>query len=400
MRHRSVALGAWVCLVSASMLAADPPRDMGTLDPNAEQTTFWSRLEPEWYGYFKLDVAHDGSRTTPGQYAKWAIPEPTGDEINLTLNQTRLGLKLRASADEARFRAGGRVEIDLFGHVDDPDPRIRHAYLTFSWPEAAFDIIVGQTSDVISPLNPSTLNYTVAWWAGNIGFRRPQIRATKRFVTGGGDELRVEGALTHNIYDTKVGSVSGEDAGLAAQTRIAYSFARSGGPPVTLGISGHRAAEEFETGTTTERLDSWSANLDLTLPLSDKVGLQGELFHGKSLAPYLGGAGQGVGQSASPGPSSLHGIHSRGGWLAVSYATAPESKGRPRFNAGVSADDVKSDDLATGARELNRSVFGNVIFRLTRAMDAGFELSHWTTRYKGTGECDALRTQLSLIYKI
>lgn len=247
MRHRIVVVLAGVCLLCAAAAGADAVNDPGTLDPEVERPTFWSKLEPEWYGYVKLDVAYDGSRTSPGEFAKWAVPEPPDDEVTITLNETRLGLKLKAPGDRTRFRAGGRVEVDLYGHVDDPDPRIRHAFLHFSWPEADFDIIVGQTSDVISPLYPSTLNYTVAWWAGNIGFRRPQIRATRRFAIGGGDELKVAGALTHNIYDTTVGSVSAEDSGLAAQARVAYSFARAGGPPVTLGISGHHAEEAFRS---------------------------------------------------------------------------------------------------------------------------------------------------------
>ncbi len=405
MRHRCLVLSAALAMLVTSAAAADTMGDGGAGDQKEESVTFWSRLEPEWYGYLKLDVAYDGSQTAPGEFAKWAVPEPASgdDEVTVTLNQTRLGLKLKVPGGDTGFRAGGRVEVDFYGHVDDPDPRIRHAFLDFSWPTADFDIIVGQTSDVISPLYPSTLNYTVAWFAGNIGFRRPQIRLTKRFATAGAAEWRVVGALTHNIYDTKVGSVSGEDSGLAAQARVAYSFPGAGSLPVTVGLSGHSAEEKFVTsaslredpvGTVTEHCDSWSANFDLSVPLSDTARLQSELFSGKSLSPYLGGAGQGVNLE------QLHGIHSRGGWLALNLAPRPESKWRPRFNVGFSVDDVDGEDLAAGARELNRSVFGNMTYALGRRLDAGLELSHWTTRYKDRDECDALRTQLSLIYKI
>ena len=44
---------------------------------------------------------------------------------------------------------------------------------------STFTILGGQTWDVISPLNPRSLNYSVYWWAGNIGYRRPQVRLTK-----------------------------------------------------------------------------------------------------------------------------------------------------------------------------------------------------------------------------
>ncbi len=412
MRHRFLVLCAVLCLCLAGVAAAETVGGTADGDLEMEGRSFWSRLEPEWYGYLKLDVSYDGSRTYPGEFAKWAAPAPADDEVTVTLNQTRLGLKLKAPGRETGFRAGGRVEVDFYGHVDDPDPRIRHAFLDFSWQEADFDIIVGQTSDVISPLYPSTLNYTVAWWAGNIGFRRPQIRLTKRFAAAGDAEWRVEGALTHNIYDTKVGSVSGEDSGLAAQARVAYSFPGAAGAPATVGVSGHSAEERFVTsaslredpvGTVTERCDSWSANFDLSVPLSGSVRLQSELFTGKSLSPYLGGAGQGVDLgdvTPAPVPGDLHGIHSRGGWLALNVAPESESKWRPRFNLGVSLDDVDGEDLAPGARELNRSVFGNAILAFSKRMDVGLELSHWTTRYKDRDECDALRTQLSLIYKI
>ncbi len=391
MKGRSVVL-AVVALLSAAAATAQTDRRLGE-----DQQGF---LETEWYGYVKLDVAYDGSQTTPGEYAKWAVPEPADDEVTVTLNQTRLGLKLKALGRETGPRAGGRVEVDFYGHVEDPDPRIRHAYFDVSWPEADFDIIIGQTSDVISPLNPSTLNYTVAWWAGNIGFRRPQIRATQRFAVDDG-ELKVEGALTHNIYDTQVGSVSGEDSGLAVQARVAYSFDRPRHQRVTLGISGHRAEESFPVGAG-ERSDSWSANLDLSLPLTESVHLKSELFTGKSLAPYLGGAGQGVdfGTSTSTSTRDLHGIHSRGGWLALGIAPRTAIKGQPRVNVGLSIDDVEGEDLADGARELNRSIFGNLIYRLMDRLDVGLELSHWATHYQNRDDCSALRGQLSLIYKL
>ena len=65
MRQRSVVV--WSVLLLASVTAALAERDEMAVDiPNIERSSFWSRLEPEWYGYVKLDVAYDGSRTAPG----------------------------------------------------------------------------------------------------------------------------------------------------------------------------------------------------------------------------------------------------------------------------------------------------------------------------------------------
>ncbi len=74
MRYRIVVTLAVLCLFPAMAAMADPVGDAGALDPEADKPTLWSKLEPQWYGYVKLDVAYDGSRSTPGEFAKWAVP--------------------------------------------------------------------------------------------------------------------------------------------------------------------------------------------------------------------------------------------------------------------------------------------------------------------------------------
>ena len=183
--------------------------DAGRAQDAAGKDSLWSRLDVGVHGYFKLDASYDSSRTAPGEFVKWVEPRAPGEgegHFSGTTNQTRLNLEVKGP-DEGRVRAGGLVEIDFFGEVESSDPRIRHAFIEITWPAADVELLVGQTSDVISPLAPSTLNYTVAWWAGNIGFRRPQIRLTKTFELPGAVEgslrrtsIQLEGALTHNIY--------------------------------------------------------------------------------------------------------------------------------------------------------------------------------------------------------
>ncbi len=103
------------------------------------------------------------------------------DEFNLTANQTRLGFKIAGPASET-MKASGKIEFDLFGNYASENKaklQMRHAYMTLLWPQTDLSLIVGQTWDVISPLNPNTLNYSVLWDVGNVGYRRPQIRLTK-----------------------------------------------------------------------------------------------------------------------------------------------------------------------------------------------------------------------------
>ncbi len=366
---------------------------VGTCLAQSEDAALTSRLDVDLYGYFKLDLCYDDAPTATGDYAKWVEPaSDEGGDFSGTVNQTRVGLKVRGPKDR-RVTAGGKVEIDFYGGGDDPDPRIRHAYVEVSWPEAGVELLVGQTSDVISPLFPSTLNYTVAWFAGNIGFRRPQLRLTKKFDTKGATTLKLEGALTHNIYDTKAGSVTGEDAGFPAlQARLSVAFPGPAGT-ATIGLSGHRAQEDFELSAgETQHCDSWSAGLDLALPVTTTATLKSELWSGASLAPYLGAVGQGVDFDAGLG------IHSRGGWVALELRPP---RGKKSFAVGLSVDDVDGADLEPGARSSNRSLFGNFIYSLNSHIDLGVELSHWRTEYKAQNDADAdaLRTQASFFYR-
>ena len=100
--------------------------------------------------------------------------------------------------------ASGLIEIDFYGGgaENKPRPQLRHAYADIAWVDSGWNMLAGQTWDLISPLNPWTLNYSVAWWAGNIGFRRPQIRLTKQTGIGEGADFLAAFAITRDIGST------------------------------------------------------------------------------------------------------------------------------------------------------------------------------------------------------
>jgi hypothetical protein len=106
------------------------------------------------------------------------------------------------------------------------------------------------------------------------------------------------------------------------------------------------------------------------------------------LDSYFGGIGQGV------NTTTLKEIESRGGWIAAALGPWTEWI----FNVGTGTDNVDRDDVANGGRTLNTSVFGNLIYSLNKHSQIGFELSHWTTHYRGPGDATDTRGQLSFIY--
>lgn len=354
------------------------------------------------YGFIKADASYDNSRVNNGNFVKWVDSE-TGnnndDEFNLTANQTRVGMKI-SGPDSEDLRVSGLLEVDFYGGRDGgasentSHPFMRHAYMKMVWPKERFDIIAGQTWDVISPLNPSTLNYSVAWWAGNIGYRRPQIRLTKSYELSENVDLKLEGALARNIGSNAFEvTESGEDSGQPMyQGRTSVTFPLLAYKPTTVGVSGHWGKEKFDNRLTTTQgnnFDSWSLNLDINQPVNKWLTLKGELFKGENLNQFLGGIGQGINTDTSKE------IGTKGGWIAASLG--PWDK--LRFNTGFSMENADRDDLSNGDRTLNSSIFGNMIYSLNKNTDLGFEISRWRTDYKNKDDGDDLRLQTSFIYK-
>ena len=363
----------------------------------------WSNLDIQLYGYLKFDAAYDSSRIENGNYAKWVENESLNDDddqFNMTANQSRLGAIIKGPNGED-MKTSGRVEVDFYGPgvgVAENQGRLmmRHAYMKLDWPEKRFNIIAGQTSDVISPLLPSTVNYSVCWWTGNLGYRRPQFRLTKELGFDTGGSLKLEGALARTIGDTSVtGTDSGEDSGSPTlQGRASITVSMLGAKEATIGLSGHWGEEEYDTAPSGQdkEFQTWSINLDYTQPIRKKLKIMAELFTGENLDAYLGGIGQGVTLS---GANQYEEIGSQGGWIAASLGPWDTT----RYNIGVAMDDVERGNVNYGNRTLNRSLFGNVYCAVNKQTDIAFELSHWRTQYRGPGDGESLRAQMALIYK-
>jgi len=360
----------------------------------------WANLDIQLYGYLKLDAAYDTSRIENGNYAQWVEPEypnDDDDQFNMTANETRLGMLINGP-DNGEMKTSGRVEVDFYEGGAENKTRLmmRHAYMKLDWPEDRFNIIAGQTSDVISPLLPSMVNYSVGWWTGNIGYRRPQFRLTKELGLQAGGCLKLEGALARTIgRDSITETDSGEDAGLPTfQGRASMTLPMLGAQEATIGLSGHWGEEEYDitAGGHNKEFKTWSMNLDYTQPIYSKVQIEAELFTGENLSAYLGGIGQGV---TTSGTNRYEEIGSKGGWIAANLG--PWDK--KRFNVGVAMDDVERGNVNNGGRTLNRSVFGNMFYALNNNTEWAFELSHWRTEYRGPGDGESLRAQMALIYK-
>ncbi len=368
-----------------------------------------SKVPVTFYGYVKLDAAWDDSRVSVGNFARWVENEGTNrndEEFNMTAKQTRLGLKM-GGEDVGGMKPSARVEIDFYG-VDaaenKPGVLLRHAYAKLEWEEFDFSVIAGQTSDVISPLFAPTVNYTVGWWQGNIGYRRPQLRFTKGFGVDTDVLTRVElaAALTRNIghagpFDP---GDSGEDSGLpGVQWRVGTTWKLLTDKPTKLGIFGSFHQEEYDitADNTDEDVDSDMIGIDLTLPLLDWLDLKAEWFKGRDLDTFLGGIGQGAIVTAA---GQAHEVSTEGGWLSLTMRPPVDFLEKFTFNAGVGIDDPEDGDVAENARTRNFMYFFNTFYSLGGGASVGLEFMRIETQYEGENDDgEAGRVQFTVIYK-
>ena len=371
-----------------------------------------SGVKVQLYGFARFDASYDTGKISPGNIALYAQPENgrnNDSEWNLTGGATRIGLNL-SGPDTESMKLTGNIEFDFLTAVsteNNQTPRLRHGYVKAYWPASDFSILAGQTWDLVSSLIPFVDDPALLWEAGNIGSRHPQVRLTKGFATNNDGRIEMAVAASRTIGEKSsldgtptLQADTGKDAAIPSiQGRVAFSkplIVKN--QPATIAISGHYGQEEWDTNKTTgsyKTLDSWSCNLELSMPLSEKMLFAGEYFTGTNLDDYLGGIGQGVNNAAPTNPRE---IRAQGGWGALRYTINPETS----VSLGAGIDDPNDNDLngmATTTRSRNQSIFANVITKITPNFILGFQLSDWKTDYKNAAGSDALRAQSSVTYK-
>jgi hypothetical protein len=355
----------------------------------------WS-LQP--YGLFKFDMNYDDSAVAgdDGDYILWVESENkttrADDAVSITARQSRFGMKIFAP-DIGDVKVMGRLEIDFYNpefNVENKStPQMRHAYGELTGPD--WSLLFGQTSDLISPLLPSTLNYTVGWFGGNPGYRSPQLRFTKWWACPVVEDgrIKVETALSRQIRQNADGGIidDGQDTstptGLA---RVSYSLPCAG-KRMEAGISGHWGKEEidWEGPGDDDEVHTWSVNADLLVPLGEVLEFKGEFFLAENFDSYFGGIGQGVNTVTHDE------IETVGGWVQLGYK--PNEKWA--FHLGSGLDNPRDCDLpdTSSAKSSNCFVFGNANYYFTKYLSTGLELSYWNTSYKANDRGDDFRIQ-------
>ena len=163
---------------------------------------------------------------------------------------------------------------------------LRHAYLEVKNEVSA----AGQTWDVISPLYPGMIMYSVGWAGGNIGYRRAQFRGERYFAVSDGLMLTTAGSLNVDLNGDFVGSTvnQSDHAGWpVVEGRIGATLGPRGKGcrPIEFGVSGHIGEQIYDfynyganywsapvRVVNNEPERTWSFNADLRIPLGERWG--------------------------------------------------------------------------------------------------------------------------------
>jgi len=423
-RAAAVALGALLVTQAGAQEAATPAapdvqKQLGLLErkleliqdeARAKAKDAANKFEVTVYGRVKFDAAYDTGRTSPGDWALYALPQtPEEDnELNATARDSRLGVRLRAP-DYKGLATTGLIETDFLstGPANSPNPRLRLAYFDVANPQG-WALRLGQDWDLFGTYHPNSLDAGLLGNTGNPRGFRPQARVTKTIKVSDATKWVASAALTRNIGQDLdgAGQDDGADTGApAGQAGLALHTTGAAGRPLIVAVSGLYGTETVDavskssttssvgvvsetvkvTDTDATDYDSWLAHLAVVVPLSSKLAIQGVAWTGANLDAYQAGIGQGVNTTAKTE------IGAKGGYLQLT-ANATE---KLTLGAGYGLDDPDDGDLGKGARTLNSRVYGNAVYALTPNASVGVELSQIETEYKEQASADAQRVAFS-----
>lgn len=382
--------------IARATQASPPPVPATPARPVTEAPPAGQRLQ--FYGFIRQDAVVDDARTDSAQSPLFVLPEARNDPAQRTYTMhprlTRFGVHITGPtvASLGGAELAGNLEIDFQngGRDSRAVPRYRHAYLRLTWQSTT--LLVGQTWDLISPLFPSVNADTLMWNAGNLGDRRPQVRATHQVITGRTQwslaaALALTGAVDQQDLDAD-GIRDGEAAFPTLQTRASVSHPL-GARRLAVGVWAHRSQQELATSIAGEtNFSSHAVGMDLEVPLGSRLIARGEVWTGRNLGDVRGGIGQSINRATGTE------IESTGGWLEVGGDITP----RHALFAGYTIDAPTRDQLPAGGRARNGAWFVTNRLSAGKPVVFGVDYLRWRTSYRGLAAGTNHRFNLYVTY--
>lgn len=316
----------------------------------------------------------------------------------MAIRQTMLGLSVTAS-DVLGAAFSGGLDVDFYGGQQAssggrtfPLVRLRVARAVLAWRNA--EVLVGQESPLMSPLNPVSLasvgvpGFTAA---GNLWLWVPQIRAGVH--TSGQVRVGIQGAILAPTSGDPVGLFD-TDVDVAERSRRPYAEGRahvswgSDDMAGSIGVSAH-SGWFAPSGALPVRRESRAFAADALVPLSRYAELRGEWYAGDGMRGLGGGAiGQLFGVSGEP-------VFSRGAWGQLNLKPTR----RVTLGGGMGVDDPDNADLPAAGRRRNVTMAIHALVRPGGPLILGAEYRKMTTTYAaGAVSNDHLNVSIGFVF--
>ncbi|MFO0911441.1 MAG: hypothetical protein U0795_00670 [Pirellulales bacterium] len=248
----------------------------------------------------------------------------------------------------------------------------------------------GLQRDIFNPVGPTVLPFSLLYGSGNAGSYRGQIRY-ERFVPFGNDSLMtLQSGLSESISTLVVRSLQDplvEDNGWPnLEGRVAMGFGETqeylGGRkqrPVEFGVSGVVGQIRISKlvpgpGTTgPDRVvdDVRALGCDLQWVMTDRLGMKGELFIGRTLGEYNAGVLQNFNSE------TFLGIRTKGAYGELYWYFNPKL----HLHCGYGIDDPYDNDLAASQIASNQTFMNTLLYDLSKTVQFGFEVDYRKTNY-------------------
>ncbi len=327
------------------------------------------------YGFIRLDAIFDDSRMFNPQYPFWVLSEPASErndkELDIHPRLTRLGMKLAPYDVGNGVNATGAVEVDFQngGKESREIIRMRHAYVQFA--RGAWELLAGQTWDLVSPLYPAADSDGLMWNAGNTGDRRPQARFTLH-PSGGASRIALMVGMPNAVNNQDLDG-NGQLDGLDAAVPAVQALAEARGSRVLGGVWGHVAVDRVAVNGRERNFTGALVGGHLRAEASKRLAVQGEAYWGQNADDVRAGIGQGINLAAGDGQV----VRTVGGWAEVTV----KASDRYQVTLGATVDNPDRHDLPAGGRKLNQATYLVQHFRPWDRTTFGLEYLHWITRY-------------------
>jgi len=316
-----------------------------------------------------------------------AAATPGRAAAGATVRQSVLGLRYHGPQSLWGGKVSGSLYMDFWdGNTEGGSLplRIRTADITVDWATRSFS--AGLMKPLISPHDPTSMAYvgiSPLTGSGNLWRWQPQVRFEQR-----AGWFKGQAALMQTQEDS-----TGAPAALinsrrrpGLELRGAAGKTWDGDRSFEIGAGGHFS----ESRIGAQSLPSRIASLDWFVQPIPKLTFSGMIFHGENVH-HLGALRQSFRIAAN---GVINTVHSTGGWTQVS---APVTN-RLTFNWFGGIHDDRDSDLNRGQNGRNRSVGGNVMFKMAPSVILSFEGMQIRSNYIGTSNRRTNRYDLSIVY--